>query len=61
MALADKVSDAWIAFAKTGNPTVKGLIEWPAYTEQNDQYLHIGQTLQVKKGIKSSYVAPPGR
>ena len=37
------------------------LIEWPAYTEQNDQYLHIGQKLQVKKGIKGSYVAPPSR
>ena len=51
----------WAAFAKTGDPSVKGLIDWPAYTEQNDQYLHIGQKLQVKKGVKSSYVAPPGR
>lgn len=57
--VADNMMRMWAAFAKTGNPSVKGLIEWPAYTEQNDQYLHIGQKLQVKKGVKSSYVAPP--
>lgn len=30
-ALADKVSDAWIAFARTGNPNVAKLPKWPAY------------------------------
>ena len=30
-ALAAAVSDAWIAFAKSGNPNHKGLPEWPAY------------------------------
>jgi para-nitrobenzyl esterase len=59
--VAENTMRMWAAFAKTGNPSVKGLIEWPSYTEQNDQYLHIGQKLQVKKGIKGSYVAPPGR
>ena len=34
-ALADKMSSAWINFAKTGNPNAKGLPEWPAYTPQN--------------------------
>ncbi len=38
-----------------------GLVTWPAYTEQNDQYLRIGQKLEVKKGVKESYVAPPKR
>ena len=31
-ALADKMSDAWIAFAKTGNPTTKGLPQWAPYS-----------------------------
>ncbi len=31
-ALADKMSSAWINFAKTGNPNAKGLPHWPAYT-----------------------------
>ena len=31
MALADKVSDAWIAFARTGNPSTPKLPAWTAY------------------------------
>jgi para-nitrobenzyl esterase len=31
MALADKVSDTWIAFAKTGNPNQPKMPRWPAY------------------------------
>jgi para-nitrobenzyl esterase len=29
--LATAASNAWVAFAKTGNPNVKGLPTWPAY------------------------------
>lgn len=32
VALADKVSDAWIAFARSGDPNVPKLPKWPAYT-----------------------------
>jgi para-nitrobenzyl esterase len=31
-ALADKMSRAWVAFARTGNPNHKGLPNWPAFT-----------------------------
>ena len=31
MALADRVSDAWIAFARTGNPSTPKLPAWTAY------------------------------
>lgn len=34
-ALADKMSSAWINFAKSGNPNAKGLPQWPAYTAAN--------------------------
>lgn len=30
-ALADKVSDAWIAFARSGDPNTAGLPRWPAF------------------------------
>ena len=34
-ALEDKMSSAWAAFARTGNPNAEGLPHWPAYnTEQ---------------------------
>jgi para-nitrobenzyl esterase len=31
MGLSDAMQDAWISFARTGNPNHKGLAEWPAY------------------------------
>ena len=34
-ALADKVSQAWINFARSGNPNHKGLPTWQKYTPQN--------------------------
>jgi len=34
-ALADRLSDAWIAFARTGNPNVANLPAWPAFDLAN--------------------------
>jgi para-nitrobenzyl esterase len=33
VALAEKVCDSWVAFARTGNPNTSALPKWPAYTE----------------------------
>lgn len=33
--LADKVSGAWVAFARTGNPNHSGIPRWPAYTSKD--------------------------
>jgi len=33
-ALADQVSDAWLAFAKSGNPNTAKLPQWPAFDAQ---------------------------
>ena len=35
MALADKVSDAWIAFARSGNPNTPKLPHWPVFNSQD--------------------------
>jgi para-nitrobenzyl esterase len=48
----------WKQFAKTGNPSVSGLVEWPAFTEENDSYLSIGAKLEIKKGVSSSGKMP---
>jgi hypothetical protein len=57
-----RVSEAmmtmWAQFAKTGDPSVKGLVTWPAYEAAADQYLYIGETLQAKSGF-SKVVPPP--
>lgn len=37
MALADRISDAWIAFARTGDPNTPKLPKWPPYDAQ-DRY-----------------------
>ena len=31
-ALADKMSRAWLAFARTGNPNHEGIPNWPPYS-----------------------------
>jgi len=47
-ALADRMSRAWIAFARTGNPNHKGLPTWPAYTAANGATMLFDNACQVK-------------
>jgi len=46
--LADKVSLAWINFAKSGNPNHSGLPEWPAYNSTNTATMHFDTNCEVK-------------
>jgi para-nitrobenzyl esterase len=41
----------WVQFARTGNPSVKGLIDWPAYQSTTDRYMYISDPLSIKKGF----------
>lgn len=47
-ALADKMSRAWIAFARTGNPNHSGLPTWPAYTAENGATMLFDNVNKVK-------------
>jgi len=47
-ALADKMSKAWISFAKTGNPNHSGLPEWSPYNGNNTATMHFDTTCEVK-------------
>lgn len=41
----------WAQFAKTGEPNVDRLIEWPVYEPSTDLYLYISDPLEVKSGF----------
>jgi para-nitrobenzyl esterase len=56
--VASNTMKIWTQFAKTGNPSVTGLVDWPAYTAETDQYLEIGAELKVKKGVATSGKTP---
>jgi para-nitrobenzyl esterase len=40
----------WAQFARTGDPSVEGLVTWPAWEKATDRYLYIVEPLQVKSG-----------
>jgi para-nitrobenzyl esterase len=47
VALADKVSDAWIAFARTGNPNTPKLPHWPVFTAKDRATMVINNVSKV--------------
>ena len=46
--LADKVSGAWINFARSGNPNYKGLPNWPSFNTTNTATMHFDNKCEVK-------------
>lgn len=61
MKVASEAATVWAQFARTGNPSVEGLVDWPAWSETNNVYLDIGSPLEAKANVQASYVAPPPR
>lgn len=47
-ALADKMSSAWLNFAKTGDPNVEGLPLWDVYTADNGATMFFDDNCTVK-------------
>jgi para-nitrobenzyl esterase len=45
--LAAKVSEAWIQFARSGNPNHEGLPDWPAYTTEERATMVFDNTCRV--------------
>jgi len=48
--VAENLQKIWTHFARTGNPSLEGLIEWPAWDETSDQYLLITDHPKIKQG-----------
>jgi para-nitrobenzyl esterase len=51
--MAENTMKIWAQFASTGNPSVEGLIKWPAFkmTPGEDKYMSIANPLEVKSGF----------
>jgi para-nitrobenzyl esterase len=45
---AEKVMTIWTQFTKTGNPSVKDIIDWPTWDMSGDKYVEIGYPFKVK-------------
>jgi para-nitrobenzyl esterase len=54
--LSEDMMTIWTQFARTGDPSVQGLVTWPSYDSTSDQYLSIDEPLLVKSGF--SLIAP---
>ena len=46
--LADKMSQCWIDFARTGNPNHAGIPQWPAYNPTTTSTMHFDNTCGIK-------------
>ncbi len=56
-ALADKMSTAWIGFARNGNPNNKGLPNWPVYNATNTATMHFNNKCEVKPQMDKELLA----
>ncbi len=49
-AVSNAMAEAWIAFARTGDPNRLGALEWPGYDAASDRYLEFGDTIAIGRG-----------
>lgn len=57
-AIEEVVSNAWIAFIKTGNPNAKGLPEWPAYNSETKACMVFDNVCEVVNDIDKDLLMP---
>jgi para-nitrobenzyl esterase len=49
--VSEMMMKIWAQYARTGNPGVKSLVEWPVWEPDTDQYLYVSDSLQIKPGF----------
>jgi carboxylesterase type B len=48
--ISEAIMTMWAQFAKTGNPNVKGMVYWPAWSPSGNQYIFMEDGLSIKTG-----------
>ena len=56
--LSHNMIQYWTQFAKTGNPNKEGLLHWPKFDLNKQQYLDFNIDIKVKKSLKSPLIQP---
>ena len=51
VALSEKMSASWVAFAKTGNPNISGQADWPIYNLRSDVMRYFGDNSETITGL----------
>jgi para-nitrobenzyl esterase len=53
-ALADRIQDAWLAFARTGTPSSAGLPPWPSYAPPRRRTMELGTECAVREAPRDA-------
>ena len=51
--LADRMSDYWVQFAKTGNPNTGEGPSWPRYDSSSREFLEFGEEIRSGSGVRT--------
>ena len=53
---SDLMMTIWTNFAKTGDPSVEGVLDWPAYDSERATTAVLGKDITLESGIRSERV-----
>lgn len=57
VAMTQTIMTLWTNFAKNGDPSIPGVLDWPPYTTSSDTFLEIGDVLEIKTGLAEAFAA----
>lgn len=52
-ALTTAMGQYWTNFAKTGDPNGEGLVDWPRYEADRDEWMTFNPEIEVKQGVRT--------